>query len=239
MSNCTVLLMMHIVFVLVCQTIHAKEITHWTSKSINMAEQGATQWNWPDASRITPFYPLGISKDGWFAHSSKLDGTEISLFNLDCKDGCHSDSPEEDKCGCLFAAGSEDLRQLGIKPFINPQTGMFPSKILSDAYSIEIVYKEKVIYSIVRIPGKKSEPEFPGTYIYLVSKNKGREEIGLINHNQTGIVPGVRPAGWIKCKKSNRLVVLILCGVDYEGSGCPQSYYLLPLGVHLKGEERQ
>lgn len=228
------LLLMPVVLVLICRFVNAEEITQWTSKSFNMSEQGSIQWNWPDASKISKFYPLGISKDGWFAHSSKLDGTEISLFNLDCKEGCLSDEPEQDKCGCLFNAIPEDLEKFGVKPFVNPQKGTFPARILADEYTIEMVYKEKAIYSIARISGKKSEPNFPGTYIYLVSEKKGRKEIGLINHNHTGIVPGVRPAGWIKCPLSDRIVVLILCGVDYEGSGCPQSYFLLPLGVRLE-----
>lgn len=226
-------LLVPIVLVLLCRFVHAEEITQWTSKSFNMAEQGAIQWNWPDVSKISKFYPLGISKDGWFAHSSKLDGTEISLFNLDCKDRCLSDAPEQDKCGCLPDAGPEHLLKFGIKPIVNPQKGTFPARILSDEYTIEMVYREKAIYSIARIPGKKSEPEFPGTYIYLVSKNKGRKEIGLINHNLTGIVPGVRPAGWIKCPFSERLIVFILCGLDYEGLGCPSSYELMPLGAPL------
>ena len=234
MFNCIIRLLMHIFLLLMCQTIHAEEITHWTSRSFNMAEHGATQWNWPDSSKIAPFYPLGISKDGWFAHSSRSDGTEISLFNLDCKEGCLSDVPEQDKCGCLYNAMPEDLEKLELKPLVNPQKGTFPARILAEKYTIEIVYKEKAIYSIARIPGKKSEPEFPGTTIYLVSRNKGRKEIGLINHNHTGIVPGVRPAGWIKGRGSDWLVVMILSGVDYEGSGCPQSYSLLPLGVHLE-----
>ncbi len=227
------LLLMPIVLFLISQTIHAEEMKHWTSKSFNMANTGSTQWNWPDASKIAKFYPLGISKDGWFAHSSKSDGTEISLLNLDCKDGCLSDDPEQDKCGCLFDAGPKVLQKFGVKPFTNPQKGTFPAKIRDDEYDIEIIYKEKSIYSIMFMPGKKNTPEFPGSYIFLVSKKMGKKKIGMINHNHMGIVPGVRPAGWIKSPISGRLVVFILCGRDYEGLGCPTSYELMPFGTLL------
>lgn len=239
MTRYVALFLMSVVLLFTGRAIHAEEILHWTSKSFNIREWDSTQWNWPDASKIANFYPLGISKDGWFAHSSKMDGTEILLFNLDCKDGCHSDVPEHDKCGCLHDAGPEDFHKFGIKPFVNPQKGTFPAKLSDDEYTIEVVYQEKAIYSIARIPGKKSKPEFPGSYIFLVSKNKGRKEIGLINHNHMGILPGVRPAGWIKCPLSDRLIVLILCGRDYEGSGCPSTYELIPFGTHLNRDDKK
>ena len=234
MNKKTASILLPIIFILMSQTIHAEELKYWTSKSFNMANMGSTQWNWPDASKIAKFYPLGISKDGWFAHSSKLDGTEISLINLDCKDGCLSDVPAQDKCGCLPDAGPEDLQKFGVKPFANPQKGTFPAKILDDEYDIEIIYKEKSIHSIMFMPGKKNAPEFPGSYLFLVSKKMGKKKIGMINHNHMGIVPGVRPAGWIKYPLSDRLVVFILCGRDYEGLGCPSAYELIPFGAYLR-----
>ncbi len=239
MNKKTASILVPVLLLLMSQTLHAENITHWTSKSINMAEMGSTQWNWPDASKIEKFYPLGISNDGWFAHSSKLDGTEMSLFNLDCKDGCLSDASEQDKCGCLPDASPEELLKFKVIPFENPQKGTFPGKIHNDEYDIEIVYKEKSIYPIMLMPGKKNVPEFPGSYIFLVSKKMGKKKIGMINHNHMGVLPGVRPAGWIKCPLNDRLVVFILCGRDYEGSGCAQSYSLMPLGVHLKGDHEK
>ena len=99
---------------------------------------------------------------------------------------------------------------------------------------VKFIFKEKAIYP--EVIGKKWVPEFPETKIYLISKKYGRKKIGSIDHNHTGIIPGVRPAGWLKSPFSNHIVILILCGseeYDLDKEDYQVKFFLRPFRAHL------
>jgi hypothetical protein len=207
---------------------------------------------WPDKSQIKGFYPLGFSNDGWFAYAetsgaleltgpegkcSKLPENAIFIFNIECEDMCSGDidASAGEKCQCYFGVNPDDMEKFGIQPLKNPLYSTFPAQILDDEFNIEFIFKEKAIYPEVR--GKKWVPEFPETKIYLISKKYGRKKIGSIDHNHTGIIPGVRPAGWLKSPFSNHIVILILCGskeYDLDKEGYLTKFFLRPFRSHLK-----
>ena len=214
--------------------VSGSEICMWTDKTIDLKNHFVGRIQWPDKSEINGFFPIGFSKDGWFAYSENLEKIEsneplwgclnppcydIIIFNIECEEECLTDAPidENDKCYCIYGIEKNDLTKYEITPLEKPLYGLFPIKIMNDSYDIELAYKEKGIYPIVLKNINKWEPEFPETIIYLISKKFGRKKIGSIDHNKSNIRIGVRPAGWIKNPFSDSVVILILCEIyDYD-----------------------
>lgn len=235
-------------------TLHyGDEIKKWTDNSFNIKKLVTDRIMWPDKSRIKGFYPLGFSKDGWFAYSessgeieltepqggcSKLPCYAIFIFNIQCEEKCSGDidATAGKKCQCFFGVNLDDMAKFGIQPLKNPLYSTFPAQILDDELNIEFVFKEKAIYPEIKTRDKNWVPEFPETSIYLISQKYGRKKIGSIDHNHTGIIPGVRPAGWIKSPFSHHIVILILCGrYEYDvDKGYVTTFFLRPSRAHLK-----
>jgi hypothetical protein len=251
------ILFLALVFLIFTATRFGKEIDKWTNKTFDMKRYSLKRVYAPDETRIKEFFPIGFSKDGWFAYIDTLDTAEgvepydsnsqrlkpsdykIDMINIECSHDCVSDAPsfKGDKCYCKYGVSAEILEKYKVQPLSNPVHGSFPAKLLGDVYDLELVYKERAIISERLSRAREVGPEYPETEIYLVSKKSGRKRIGSINHNHSGIYPGVRPAGWLKNPFSDSIIVLVLCGTDvyFYGSNChPAGFFFKPFGANLK-----
>ncbi len=239
-------------FFLTAATGRADEMAHWLNRSFNMGRVDLSRWKWPKPLKIEKFYPLGFSADGWFAFSPgpgddviefatgscpKPPCDRVSLLNMTCGGECYSDTPadDDDTCYCPMDVAAPGLKKFGVKPLKNPSSGVFPARIQGDTFHIDMVFKERAIFSAAMIPGKKQEPMFPATYLFLVSKKLGRQPIGHVDYNHSGIFPGtVRPAGWIRSPHEDRIVVVVAVGRDETGDGYPTAIGFQPFFAHLK-----
>ena len=209
-------------------------IRFWTSRSTNLAKYDQSRWRGAAPLLTGQFYLLGFSKDGWFAYTGNKNGNgasyektgRVSLLNIQCVGGgeCVTDTPvsKGDKCYCPETT-ARHLGRFHITRLRNPVSGLFPARIDDDDYDVEMVFKEKLIYSeAAPLPGGPSGPEFPGTEIYLVSKTRGRQLIQVVDHNHSGLAPGsIQISGWIKSPFEPSIVVVfggvLNSGADSQG----------------------
>lgn len=234
--------------------VFASGLEFYTAHSINLGKFDLTHWKGPKPS-VPGFYPVGFSKDGWFAYVNNPSGDEItdegascatppchdgvSLINLDCShEGCVSDAPafRGDKCWCPIGFRVNDLTQFGIEPVGRIVHGVFPFAIDGDEYSIKIIFKEKLILSeaSLRIDPKTKQilPESmeAGTQVLFVSKKRGSKLIRTIANEHEGIQKGnIQPVAWIKDPFHQRVVIV----VGYVDSGIPASVTFIPIGADL------
>ncbi|MGH9830837.1 MAG: hypothetical protein ACREDR_47125 [Blastocatellia bacterium] len=214
-------------------TVH-HGIRLWTNRSTNLAKYDQSRWHGAAPLLTGQFYLLGFSKDGWLAYTDNKDGNgapyeksgRVSLLNIQCLGGgeCVTDTPTSkgDKCYCPETTANH-LWRFHITRLRNPVSGSFPARIDDYDYGVEMVFKEKLIYSeAAPLPGGPSGPEFPGTEIYLVSKSRGKQLIQVVDHNHSGIVPGsIQIAGWVQDPFEQSIVVVfggvLNSGADSQG----------------------
>lgn len=102
-----------VILILLSFNINARsrEICAWTDKTLDLKMYCVGHIQWPDKSEINGFFPLGFSKDGWFAYSENLEKIElnepfggcfnppcydIAMFNIECEEECLTDAPMDD-----------------------------------------------------------------------------------------------------------------------------------------------
>lgn len=194
------------------------EMRTWTSRA--------------SGSSFPGFYPLGFSKEGWFAYTGHSDGDEppalFSLTNIRCEGGqeCVSDTPssKEDLCYCPTVRGMKDLSRFGIRPLPPLKHGSFPAKISDREYEIQLVEQKELI------PSEALPASFhPGVEVILVSKGQGKKTIDAFDYNHSGALAGsLRVAGWMATPDRDRILVIM----GYKIAEAQQSLY--PISVDLK-----
>lgn len=233
----------------------ADDLSLYVSRSFNLGHYDASGWKGaPLASE--GFYPLGFSKDGWFAYVTHPSGDQVneeneacplppchdgvSLMNIRCDDqACLSDSPgfDGDTCWCPTGAREPALAKFGIEALNNETGGTFPSSIHGETFSVSIVHDDKLISSEALkmdshthklLPPEKGSP---GTEVFLVSKKRGRKLIRTFDDQHEGVEPGsVQAVAWLSAPIPRRIVVVV--GYVTAESTAPAVQYL-PIGVNL------
>jgi hypothetical protein len=202
-------------------------------------------------AHLPQFIPLGFSADGWLAWVSDPNGdvvtnkctycpdppcAGVSLTNIYCYPECVSDTPSHkgDRCYCPLGSTDRELRKFNISPMKGLESGCFPLKLGDDEFNVEFVYKKKLIYPEMIMPGEKSGPKFPGTQVFFTSRNKGRKLMYIVNHNHGGFAPHtIQALGWLKTPFPGRIVVLLAVGTDVNEDGNPTVVGQIPVGVDL------
>jgi hypothetical protein len=225
--------------------LSAKDLKPYVAASSNMGTYDFSQWK-SEKPEVEGFYPLGISRDGWFAYLNSPTGDTIestsdscpkppchdgiTLINLECSDwSCVRDTPasKEDKCWCPIDSRSKDLSKFQIQPFKQLSRGTFPATIDGKEVSIEIVFKKDLIPS-----ESPRGPKSPGTEVYLLSKGKPKQHIRTFSYDHEMVLEGsVQAVGWIKDPHHSRIAVIL--GYIAQGDGGKPEVYFVPAGAEL------
>lgn len=232
-------------------SLGARDMDKFISRSnYNGCVYNLSAWHCKPA-HLPNFIPLGFSEDGWLAWVSDPNGdvvtdkcmycpdppcAGISLMNILCDPECVNDTPRHkgDRCYCPIGSTDRELKKFKINPMKGLESGCFPLKQSDDEFNVEFVYKKKLIYPEMIIPGEKYGPEFPGTQVFLTSKKKGRKLIYIVNHNHGGFAPHTTQAlGWLKTPFPGIIVVLLAGGTDVNEDGNPTVVGQIPIGVDL------
>ncbi len=232
-------------------------IAAWTAASPDLRTLGSGQVQWPEKDEIESFFPLGFSEDGWLAHANRLEGLllerpvgscrgetpcfDVSLFNVHCDDPCAGDvDPSAGaNCRCVQGVLARHLEEFGIRPPEGLRLGELPARFGGVEYDVELTFREKAIYSEVWQEPQK--PEFPETRVFLVAEGRERKLVAAIDHNHSGLMAGVRVAGWLEHPESGRLVVFLLVQRTWAGARGAAPYALYPIAaeLHRRTEERR
>ena len=226
------------------------EIRAWTTDSADLSKLGSHAVQWPTPSAIEGFFPLGFSRDGWFAYSNRLEGLgvgeplgtctgdvpcfDVSLFNVLCETPCAGDIDPDagPKCECIRGVGINDLEARNITPAKDPRFDEFPIRLDGRVYDIELSFREKAAYG--ESLTQPQNPETPETRVYLVDDQEKRKLLTTIDHNHAGIGIGVRVAGWLKHPYVDRYVVVLLCRRMTALAEGERAYFLFPVAAKLR-----
>ncbi|MDH3973810.1 MAG: hypothetical protein OEV42_05985 [Deltaproteobacteria bacterium] len=189
--------------------------------------------DWAGIMMNNGVYPLGFSKDGWLAYTSKKTDYEFNkklkmcntppcydarLINISCDPECYSDTPTQkgDNCYCRSGLSTKDLENHAIKAISKYLGGKFPAKVNSGQYDMVIKVNAGEQVSISGENVFKSWAE-----VWITSKEKGEKRLGVIHDHNTSYPETTRPMGWLQDPFHNRLVVIAGYVVEKDESNKP------------------